>query len=177
MSLAPTHGADEVVGQCDGPPGQSVGGRDAEPGGTQNPATIPGGLQEHKTRILPDGSLLEFEYAPAGYLTKGKGEPRLVDWRAYFHTPVGGKRTRMVSVTTLLDCILPKGGLPSWAEARGIEGAVRATEARRDHLGNGSAGRPGDRPGAQARRRQRSRHGSHSWPERAQPAGGMDADG
>jgi hypothetical protein len=36
------------------------------------------------------------------------------------------KRRRMVSVTTLLDAITPKGGLPRWAEARGIEGTVLA---------------------------------------------------
>lgn len=36
------------------------------------------------------------------------------------------KRDRMVSVTTLLDAILPKPGLPRWAEARGIEGVIAA---------------------------------------------------
>lgn len=38
------------------------------------------------------------------------------------------KRTRVPSVTTLLDTILPKPGLPPWAEARGIEGAIEAIE-------------------------------------------------
>lgn len=39
------------------------------------------------------------------------------------------KRVRLPSVTTLLDQIIPKGGLPIWAEARGIEGALVALRA------------------------------------------------
>lgn len=91
-----------------------------------DPATIPGGFAEYLSRCLPDGSLIEFEIAPAGYLTK-TGEVRKRPWRAYHHTPVDGKRQRLISVTTLLDAIMPKGGLVSWAEAKGIEGGVTAT--------------------------------------------------
>lgn len=90
-----------------------------------DPATIPGALRDQIARDLPGGGLLEFEFAPAGYLTK-KGDVRRSDWRAYMYTPPGGKRVRFTSVTTLLGAIIPKGGLPIWAEARGIEGAVEA---------------------------------------------------
>lgn len=38
----------------------------------------------------------------------------------------GAKRVRLPSVSTILDAICPKPGLPPWAEARGIEGAVEA---------------------------------------------------
>lgn len=130
-----------VLGPLEGPP----------------PDQVPGALLEHKTRTLPDGALIEFERAPAGYLTE-KGEVRRKDHRAYFYTPgaaecepcegsgrvagkrvnttkkcpdcagtgEAGKRTRLVSCTTLLDAICPKGGLPVWYEARGIEGTVEA---------------------------------------------------
>ena len=93
-----------------------------------DPAVVPGGMERTLSRVLPDGGLIEFESAPAGYLTK-KGTPRQVDWRAYHFTPPGGKRTRFVSTTTLLDDICPKDGLPPWAEARGIEGAGTAMRA------------------------------------------------
>lgn len=86
---------------------------------------LPGALEVQLRRELPNGSVIEFESAPAGWLTK-KGERRQADWRAYFFTRAGGKRVRYPSVTTLLDAVCPKGGLPRWAEARGIEGALRA---------------------------------------------------
>ena len=117
---------------------------------------VPGAFQEQKTRELPNGGIVTFEMAPAGWLARN-GEPRYRDYRAYYFTPqpVCGacdgsgrmpsvkrpgntvlcsscrgsgeeKRQRMVSVTTLLDPILAKGGLPPWYEARGIEGAVEA---------------------------------------------------
>lgn len=115
---------------------------------------VPGALAEHRTRALPDGGLIEFELAPAGWTTPN-GERRCRDYRAYHYTPPprdcdcdGGRRfdrsvrgrrcpdcngtsivaprTRLVSVTTLLDTVCPKPGLPIWAEARGIEGAVEA---------------------------------------------------
>lgn len=122
----------------------------------QDPRTIPGAMLEQKDREIPGMGLIEFEQAPAGWLTK-KGEPRHKDWRAYHFTPdtspcgpcegtgrvagktangkqcpdckgagETGKRSRLPSVTTLLDAICPKGGLPVWAEARGIEGAIEA---------------------------------------------------
>ena len=121
-----------------------------------DPSRVPGALQEVKTRDLPDGARITFEYAPYGWLTKD-GEPRRQDYRAYYHTPqpecpechgsgrapsekrprstikckpCNGtgecRRERMVSVTTLLDSISPKPGIPPWSEARGIEGAVEA---------------------------------------------------
>ncbi len=92
---------------------------------TTDPSTVRGAMEHTKRRELPDGSLIEFEEAPVGWLTKA-GEPRKKDWRAYFYTPAGGERVRVPSVTTILDTILPKPGLPPWAEARGIEGAVEA---------------------------------------------------
>ncbi len=76
------------------------------------------------SRKVPDG-LIEFEEAPVGWLKKD-GEPRKAPWRAYFWTPTGGKRRRLPSTTTLLDAILPKDGLPPWAEREGIKGAVEA---------------------------------------------------
>lgn len=89
-----------------------------------DPSMIPGGLEVSDRREHPLGSI-EFEYAPVGYLTKD-GKVRQKDWRAYYWTPTDGKRARMPSVSTVLDCILPKPGLPPWSEARGIEGAVEA---------------------------------------------------
>lgn len=91
-------------------------------------ALVPGGMEHTLRRVLPDGGLIEFEQAPIGFLTK-KGEPRKTAWRAYHYTPPGGKRVREVSTTTLLDDILPKDGLPPWAEAHGIRGAVAAVRA------------------------------------------------
>jgi hypothetical protein len=91
-------------------------------------ALTPGAMEHTLERRLADGGLIEFEQAPTGWLTK-KGEPRRADWRAYFYTPPGGKRTRLPSVTTILDEILPKAGLPRWAEGHGIRGAVQATRA------------------------------------------------
>jgi hypothetical protein len=41
-------------------------------------------------------------------------------------TGAGAKRVRLPSVTTLLDSICPKPGIPPWSEARGIQGAVEA---------------------------------------------------
>ena len=87
-------------------------------------STVPGAMEHVLSREVPDG-LIEFEEAPVGWLKKD-GEPRQAPWRAYHWTPTGGKRTRLPSTTTLLDDILSKGGLPPWAEARGIEGAIQA---------------------------------------------------
>jgi hypothetical protein len=117
-----------------------------------------GALLEHRTRTLPDGALIEFEAAPAGWLMLS-GERRRKDHRAYYYTPAerpcgeceagriqgkragttkqcptckgtgsGAKRVRLPSVTTLLDAICPKPGIPPWSEARGIEGAVEAVK-------------------------------------------------
>jgi len=124
--------------------------------GPVEPGLIHGALEEVKTRELPDGARIDFEYAPAGYLKKD-GEVRQTDYRAYYLTPAartcspcGGdgklydrsergrrcelckgtgnesRRQRLVSVTTILSAILDKPGLPPWAEARGIEGVVQA---------------------------------------------------
>lgn len=76
-------------------------------------------------RELPDGGLLEFEQADIGEPTKA-GTPRKRDHRAYYYTPAGGERERMCAVSTVLDAICPKDGLPPWAEARGIEGTIEA---------------------------------------------------
>lgn len=89
----------------------------------------PGAMEHTLRRELADGSLIEFESAPVGWLKKD-GEPRRASWRAYHFTPSDApKRTRFVSVTTLNDSICPKPGLPPWAEARGIEGARAAFKA------------------------------------------------
>lgn len=85
-------------------------------------ATVPGGLEEYLSRTTGDGTVIEFEYAPAGYLKKD-GTPRKKDWRSYYVTEPGGKRARRTSVTTLLDKITGAGGLPKWSEKAGIKGA------------------------------------------------------
>lgn len=90
-----------------------------------DPRTVPGGMAHTKRRELPDGALIEFEEAPSGFLTK-KGGVRQRDWRAYFYTPADGDRVRLPSVSTILDAISPKPGIPPWAEARGIEGTIEA---------------------------------------------------
>lgn len=118
---------------------------------------VAGGLEINLRRELAGGAI-EFEYAPAGWLT-ADGEIRQRDHRAYYWVPSGDclpcsgsgrapsvkrpgntiqckpckgtgrpSRARYVSVTTVLDAITPKGGLPRWAEARGIEGAVIAMQ-------------------------------------------------
>lgn len=126
------------------------------PPANTHPSRIPGAMKETKRRDLTDGSVIEFESAPAGWLKKD-GEMRQSDWRAYYITSpdrpcefcagtgrVEGKtakgrqcsickgsgsaqkRSRLVSVSSILDTICPKGGLPRWAEARGIEGCLEA---------------------------------------------------
>lgn len=116
----------------------------------------PGALQVLKQRTLPSGHLIEFEFAPAGWL-KRDGTARAVDYRAYYLTgdpvcqacagsgrapsvkrpgntiqckPCRGTgatpRGRVESVTTICDRILPKDGLPPWAEKAGIHGCVEA---------------------------------------------------
>jgi hypothetical protein len=88
-------------------------------------ALVPGAMEHTLRRVLPGLGLIEFEQAPIGWLKKD-GQPRRAAWRAYHWTPEGGKRTRLPSVTTILDDILPKDGLPRWAEAHGIRGAITA---------------------------------------------------
>lgn len=89
---------------------------------------VPGAIQERKERVLPDGSIVSFEFAPTGWLTKA-GKPRMQDWRAYHHRlSVLDKRTRMESVTTLLGRIDPKDALVPWAEKQGIMGAAEAVQ-------------------------------------------------
>lgn len=88
----------------------------------------PGAMAVHKERLLPTGHLIEFESAPAGWLTKA-GTPRREDWRAYHLTDTltpGAKRRRVPSVSTICDGILPKDGLPPWSERQGIRGALEA---------------------------------------------------
>lgn len=121
-----------------------------------DPVTVPGAIRDTLTRNVAQGAV-EFEYSPAGWLTQD-GSPRRRDWRAYYYTPDGPcpgcvngrvpsekrpgntvqcptckgtadpKRQQLISVTTLLDAITPKPGLPPWSEARGIEGAVHAIQ-------------------------------------------------
>ena len=86
---------------------------------------VPGAMQHVKSRVLPDGSMILFSQAPAGWLTLA-GEPRRTDYRAYHLVDKDGARTRVPSVSTLLDSICPKPGLVNWSERKGIEGATRA---------------------------------------------------
>lgn len=119
----------------------------------------PGAMQEHAERMTRLG-LLEFEQAPAGWLTQ-KGEARRSDWRAYFLTapavdcefcgstgrvfdksPRGRKcnvckgagrierRQRMTSVTTVLDAITAKGGLVPWAERITVRDTLEAVHRK-----------------------------------------------
>ncbi len=142
------------------------------------PSTVPGAMERTKRRDLPDGSVIEFEEAPAGWLTQD-GKVRQQDHRAYYYTPAAsdcepcrgtgriegktakgrkcslcdgsgnaGKRVRHPSVSTILDAVCPKGGLPFWAEARGIEGAVEAVR-----LGEIDPRNPGDPVGTVRRLR------------------------
>lgn len=90
---------------------------------TVDQSTVPGGLEVYLRRSLDNGRRIEFEQAPAGYLTQ-KGEPRRVPYRAYYFGS-GNKRTRLPSVTTFLNAVLPKD-LTRWAEEQGILGAHEA---------------------------------------------------
>lgn len=122
----------------------------------KHPSMIPGAFQDVRRRELVDGAEITFEFAPAGWLTKDGEIRRRDHRAYYYTPqpvclacagsgrapsekrpdgtvqckPCKGtgecKRERMISVTTLLDSISPKGGLPPWYEARGIEGAVEA---------------------------------------------------
>jgi hypothetical protein len=91
-------------------------------------SAIPGAMAHTLRRELADG-VVEFEEAPAGWLTK-KGEPRQKPWRAYYWTSLDGpldqNRVRMPSTTTVLDLVNPKPGLPPWSEVEGIKGALEA---------------------------------------------------
>jgi hypothetical protein len=90
---------------------------------TTDLAKAPGAMEHRLERPHAKG-LIEFEEAPAGWLTK-TGTPRKEPWRAYYFSPRGpeSQRTRLPSTTTLLNAICPKDGLPRWAEGKGIEGA------------------------------------------------------
>jgi hypothetical protein len=101
---------------------------------TLPPELTPGAMAVHKERMLPSGHLVEFESAPAGWLTKS-GTPRRDDWRAYHISSDELKRARIPSVTTLCDAILPKDGLPPWSERQGIRGALEAFRRGLLHVG------------------------------------------
>lgn len=118
---------------------------------------IPPGLTDYLRRDLPAG-LVEFEFAGYGTLTAAGEVRKRDHRAYYFTASgpcsacegtgrepsekrpgksvqckmckgsATATRDRFISVTTLLDAILPKPGLPPWAEARGIEGAVRAVQ-------------------------------------------------
>ena len=100
-----------------------------EPAADQGLASVPGAMSVQLKRALPSGVEVTFEAAPAGWL-KSDGKPRKKDWRAYYlnRAPdvVPQARQRVLSVTTLLDAILPKDGLAPWYERGGIGGALEA---------------------------------------------------
>lgn len=109
-----------------------------EPVDEEQAKNTPGAMHRTLRREIPGVGLVEFEEAPRGWLTK-KGEPRQKPWRAYHFTPgapvanaalgaVTNTRMRLPSTTTLLDEVMPKPGLPPWAEARGIEGLLLAVQ-------------------------------------------------
>jgi hypothetical protein len=56
----------------------------------------------------------------------GKRDGTTKQCQACKATGEGARRVRLPSVTTLLDAICPKPGIPPWSEARGIEGAIEA---------------------------------------------------
>lgn len=117
---------------------------------------IPGACERTLTRELPAGGTVFFEEAPVGWLTKdGKPRQRPHRAYYYAATiecnacggsgrtpsekrpggtvkcqPCKGSgecpRSRLTAVSSVLDVVCPKPGLPPWAEARGIEGAVIA---------------------------------------------------
>ncbi|MGH2876665.1 MAG: hypothetical protein ACRDLV_10475 [Solirubrobacteraceae bacterium] len=120
------------------------------------PEFTPGAMQTVKERRLPSGHLITFEFAPAGwlkrtgapryddwrayYLTASPecevcgGSGRAPSEKRQDATirckPCKGtgrtQRTRVESVTTICGRILPKDGLPPWAEMAGIHGTVEA---------------------------------------------------
>lgn len=91
-----------------------------------SPQLTPGAMAVELSRTLPSGGVIDFESAPAGWLTKD-GKPRRKDWRRYHFTEEPGTKASIVpSVTTICSAVLPKDGLPPWYEARGIEGALEA---------------------------------------------------
>jgi hypothetical protein len=85
----------------------------------------PGEMAVQLKRVLPDGHVIEFESAPAGWPAQN-GEPRTSDWRAYYLTDPAGVRARVASVTTICAAVLPKDGLAAWSERNGICGAIEA---------------------------------------------------
>lgn len=126
---------------------------------TTDLSTTPGALQDHKVRELDDGSRIEFEFAPAGWLTR-RGDVRQQDYRAYYLRPAAetcepcegtgrryersqkgrkcelcagtgnrSRRGRLPSVSTIVGAIVDKPGIPPWSEARGIEGTIAAIRA------------------------------------------------
>jgi len=92
----------------------------------------PGAMQVRLQRRVR-GGLIEFESAPAGWLTQA-GTPRLEDWRRYKFTPdetlaelfEPGKRVTMPSVTTLCGAVLSKEGLLPWVEVETVAGTMEA---------------------------------------------------
>lgn len=88
---------------------------------------IPGAMRCVLHRDIPDGSIDYYE-ADVGWLTQ-RGEPRVKPYRKYVWTPAGEKGIRLPSTSNILEDICPKPGVPVWAEARGIEGAVEAMKA------------------------------------------------
>jgi hypothetical protein len=117
--------------------------------------TVPGAMEVVITRELPTGGKVIFESAPAGWLL-ASGEVRRAHYRGYYLVADGpcpgcggsgrepgareGKtrkcstcsgtgeprRLRLLSVSSVLDSISPKPGIPPWAESKGIQGAVVA---------------------------------------------------
>lgn len=121
-----------------------------------HPSTVPGAVAESLRRELANGGLIEFEEAPQGWLTQDgeirRKDHRAYYWTPQVEcAECGGsgrvpslkrpdgtikcarcagsgqtKRERVIAVSSLLDLILPKPGLPPWAEKQGIEGAMEA---------------------------------------------------
>lgn len=146
-----------------------------------HPSQIPGAMQTQLRRELADGALIEFEEAPVGWLKKDgdprkaswrayfyvpqpqclacEGSGRVPSDKRVDGTvkcqPCKGtgdcKREQMISVTTLLDSICPKPGLPPWSEAHGIIGALEAVQTGLldPRMSIVRPSKPGDHPAVQ----------------------------
>ncbi|HTZ63501.1 MAG TPA: hypothetical protein VMB51_05300 [Solirubrobacteraceae bacterium] len=92
-----------------------------------DPSRTPGAWERELVRRVPGGRVT-YREAPAGWLTKD-GNVRQKPYREYVYEPDDGRAVKLTSVTTLLDAICPKPGIPYYAEERGIEGALLAFKA------------------------------------------------
>ena len=126
---------------------------------------VPGAMEVVKERVLPGGWRVNFEFSPEGWLKKDGTKRQVDHRAYYLSTvgdcltcdgtgrapsekrPGGTikckacdgtgspKRRRVDSATTICGGILPKDGLPPWAERQGIIGALEALRLGLLHAG------------------------------------------